>query len=163
MTVFDYVVLGVIGVSVLISVIRGFVREVLSLAGWAGAFVAATWLSPAASEKLTAAIEEPALRMVVAFVAVFVVTLIACSLIAMLISRFVRKAGLALEDRVLGGCFGLARGILIVLILVLVGGLTGLPRQPMWNNAMLSPPLEAMAVAVKPWLPRQLSEYVRYE
>ncbi|MES2563193.1 MAG: CvpA family protein, partial [Pseudomonadota bacterium] len=67
------------------------------------------------------------------------------------------------EDRLIGGFFGFARGMLIVLIMVLVAGLTPLPRQQVWTEAMLSPPLEAMAGALKPWLPAAVSRYLSYD
>ena len=59
--------------------------------------------------------------------------------------------------------FGLARGLLIVMVLVLLAGLTALPRQPAWRDAMLSPPLEALAGALKPWLPQIVSSNISYD
>jgi membrane protein required for colicin V production len=92
-----------------------------------------------------------------------VITLIAMSLIAMLVARLLKSAGLGLEDRLLGGFFGLARGLLIVMLIVLLAGLTALPRQPAWSEAMLSPPLEALAGAIKPWVTQTLSRYISYD
>jgi membrane protein required for colicin V production len=163
MTAFDYAVLIIIGSSVVLSVVRGFAREVLALAGWVIAFLAANALSGVVSDWFAPFIQDGSLRTLSAFVSVFVVTLIAVSLIGMAISRFLKKAGLGLEDRLLGGFFGLARGLLIVLTLVLLSGLTALPRQPAWSDAMLSPPLEALAAAMKPWLPQAVSRYLSYD
>lgn len=162
MTVFDYAVLLIIGVSVLLSVMRGFVREVLALAAWLVAFVAASLLAGVVAEWIGPSIENEAVRALAAFAGVFVVTLVGMSLTAMAVSGLLRKAGLGLEDRLLGGFFGLARGLLIVIVGVLLAGLTGLPRQPAWNDAMLSPPLEALAGAVKPWLPQILASNLSY-
>jgi membrane protein required for colicin V production len=163
MTPFDYAVLLIVGASVLVSVMRGLVREVLSLLGWLIAFVAAALASPTVSEWMTGTIANESLRILAAFVAVFVFTLVAMSLTAMAVAGLMRKAGLGLEDRVLGGVFGLARGVLIVMVFVLLSGLTSLPRQPLWNDAMLSPPLVALAGAVKPWLPLVVSRNLSYE
>ena len=163
MTLFDYAVLIIIGSSVVVSVIRGFTREVLSLLGWVIAFLAANALSGVVAEWLAPFIKDGPVRALTAFVAVFVVTLILASLLAMAVSRLLRSAGLGLEDRLLGGFFGFARGILIVLTLVLLSGLTALPRQPAWSDAMLSPPLEALAGAMKPWLPQAVSRYLSYD
>jgi membrane protein required for colicin V production len=163
MTAFDYFVLGIVGVSVVISIMRGFAREVLALAGWVIAFVAANALSTTVAGALTPFISEPSVRGLTAFVAVFVITLIAMSLIAMLVARLLKSAGLGLEDRLLGGFFGLARGLLIVMLIVLLAGLTALPRQPAWSEAMLSPPLEALAGAIKPWVTQTLSRYISYD
>jgi membrane protein required for colicin V production len=163
MTLFDYVVLSIVGASVIISVMRGFAREVLALAGWVLAFVAANAFSGTVAGWFAGVIPEGSLRALTAFVAVFVVTLIAASLTAMAVSRLLKGSGLGFEDRLLGGCFGLARGVLIVMVIVLLGGLTALPRQPAWSDAMLSPPLEALAGAVKPWLTQAVSRYISYD
>jgi membrane protein required for colicin V production len=163
MTAFDYAVLIIIGSSVVLSVLRGFAREVLALAGWVIAFITANALSGIVAEWLAPFIRDGSLRTLTAFVSVFIVTLIAVSLLAMAVSRLLKNAGLGLEDRLLGGFFGLARGLLIVLTLVLLSGLTALPRQPAWSDAMLSPPLEALAAAMKPWLPQAVSRYLSYD
>jgi membrane protein required for colicin V production len=163
MTLFDYVVLTIIAASVIVSVMRGFAREVLALAGWVLAFIAANALSAMVAEWFAPIISDGSLRALTAFVAVFIVTLIAASLLAMGVSRLLKGAGLGLEDRVLGGFFGLARGVLIVMLIVLLAGLTALPRQPAWSDAMLSPPLEALAGAIKPWLTQAVSRYISYD
>jgi membrane protein required for colicin V production len=163
MTAFDYAVLIIIGSSVVLSVMRGFAREVLALAGWIIAFLTANALSGLVAEWFAPFIRDGSLRALTAFVSVFVVTLIVVSLLAMAVSRLLKNAGLGLEDRLLGGFFGLARGLLIVLTVVLLSGLTALPRQPAWSDAMLSPPLEALAAAMKPWLPQAVSRYLSYD
>lgn len=163
MTLFDYAVLIIIGASVCLSLLRGFAREVLALVGWVIAFIAASLLAGTVAGFLTTTIASEALRVLTAFVAVFLATLIAASLIALAVSRLIRSAGLGMEDRMLGSVFGLARGLLIVMVLTLLAGLTALPRQPAWTNAMLSPPLEALAGAIKPWLPQTVSRYISYD
>ncbi len=163
MTLFDYAVLIIIGSSVLVSVMRGLAREVLALAGWVIAFLAANALSGMVAEWFAPLISDGSIRTLTAFVAVFIVTLVFASLLGIVVSKMLRGAGLGLEDRLLGGFFGFARGMLIVLTLVLLSGLTALPRQPAWSNAMLSPPLEALAGALKPWLPQAVSQYLSYD
>lgn len=163
MTAFDYAVLTIVGVSVLLSVVRGFVREVMALAAWVIAFFTASLFAGVVAGWLDGAITDEALRALVAFVAVFVTALVAMSLLAMALSGLMRKAGLGLEDRLLGGFFGLARGMVIVMVLVLLAGLTRLPRQPAWTDSMFSPPLEALATAAMPWLPQILASNVSYD
>ena len=163
MTLFDYTVVVIIGLSVLVSVVRGFTREALSLAGWVIAFLAAGAMSGVASGWFATLIKDDSLRVAAGFVLVFVVTLVLMSVAAIVASRLLKKAGLGLEDRLLGGFFGFARGLLIVLVLVLVSGLTALPRQPVWSDAILSPPLEALAAAMKPWLPQAVARYLSYD
>ena len=163
MTLFDYVVLTIVGASVVVSIMRGFARELLALAGWVVAFVVANALSGIVAGSFTSVISDGSLRALTAFVAVFVVTLMAASLLAMGVSRLLKSAGLGLEDRLLGSVFGLARGVLIVMVMVLLAGLTALPRQPAWSDAILSPPLEAFARVIKPWLTQAVSRYISYD
>jgi membrane protein required for colicin V production len=163
MTVFDYAVLTIIGLSLLLSVIRGLVREVLALLAWVIAFVAANLFAGELGALLPPEVPGEELRLLGGFAAVFLVVLLVMSVLAILASRLVRNAGFGPEDRVLGGVFGLARGVLVVMVLVLLAGLTSLPREPVWREAVLSSPLEALAQQVKGWLPGSLSQRIRYD
>jgi membrane protein required for colicin V production len=163
MTLFDYGVLFIVGSSVLLSVMRGLVRELMALAGWVVAFVVANLFSDTVSLWLPESLGSMSVRVLAAFVLLFFATLVIMSLLARLIRSLVHGAGMSVEDRILGGVFGLARGLLVVMIAVLLAGLTTLPRQPVWNNAMLSAPLEALAVFAKPWLPQYLSQRITYD
>lgn len=162
MTLFDLAVTVIIGLSFLLSVIRGLTREVLALAAWVVAFLAANMLAGEIAPWLPAAVPTEQLRLLAGFLGVFVVVLIAMSVLAMLASKLVKSAGLGVEDRLLGGVFGLARGLLVVMILVLLAGLTSLPRQAVWRNAILSEPLEAFAGGMKAWLPAELAQRITY-
>jgi membrane protein required for colicin V production len=162
MTLFDYTVLTIVGASVVLSVMRGFTRELLALLAWIAAFIVATSASGTVAGWLANSISDESLRALTAFVAVFVGTLLLVSIAGLMLSQAVRRAGLGVEDRLLGAVFGLARGLLIVMVAVLLAGLTPLPRQPAWVNAMLSPPLEALAGALKPWLPQVFSRNISY-
>lgn len=163
MTIFDFIVVFILGFSVLLSVVRGLVREVLALAAWVAAFVSANVMASEVAPWMPAALAQDELRFLAGFVSVFVVVLIVMSLLAMVASRLVKSAGLAVEDRVLGAFFGFARGLLVVLILVLAAGFTALPRQAVWRNALFSDPLEALAERVKAWLPADLARRIRFE
>jgi len=163
MTLLDIAVAVIIGLSVLLSIMRGLVREVLALAAWIVAFLAANLLAGEVAPWMPAGIPTEELRLLAGFTCVFVVALIAMSLLAILASKLVKSAGLGLEDRLLGGAFGLARGLLVVMIGVLLAGLTPLPRQAVWRNAALSDPLEAAAGQVKGWLPAELAQRITYE
>jgi len=162
MTLFDIAVITIVGLSVLLSVIRGLVREVLALAAWVVAFLAANVLAGAVVPWMPQSFENEELRLLAAFVCVFIATLLAMSVLALLASKLVKSAGLGLEDRLLGAAFGLARGMLVVMILVLLAGLTALPRQAVWRNAVLSDPLEELAVTTRAWLPAELAQRITY-
>jgi membrane protein required for colicin V production len=162
MTVIDIAVLVIVGISVLIGVLRGLVREVLALVAWVGAFLLANLLAPDAAKLLPQTMASEEILLLVSFVVVFIVALVGLSVLAIIGSKVVKVVGLGPADRVVGGFFGLTRGVLIVMILVLLAGLTSLPRQPMWRNAALSGPLEACAGYVKGWLPADLSKRIKY-
>ena len=162
MTWFDYAVLAIVGISVLLSIIHGFVRELLALASWIVAFLAAQNYAADVVALLPAALTSGSLRLLAAFLGIFLTVLLAMTLAANLLSRLFRGAGLGPVDRALGAVFGLVRGIAIVMVVVLLAGLTALPRQPVWQDAMLSAPLEALANAIKVWLPRDLSQHINY-
>ncbi len=162
MTLLDYAVLAIAGVSVLLGVIRGFVREVIALASWVAAFVGASAYGGTVASLLAQQIPDEKWRVLAAVVAVFVVVLVAVNVVALLASKLIKSAGLGVEDRVLGSVFGLVRGVLIVLVLVLGAGLTVLPRQPVWKDAMLAAPLEKLAELVKQWLPQGWAKNISY-
>lgn len=163
MTLFDHAVLTVTGFSVSLGLLRGFTREVIALASWALAFLAASVYGGDAAALLAKQIPDDSWRVLAAFAAVFFVVLIVMSVIALLASKLIKSAGLGFEDRLLGGLFGLARGLLVVLVFVLLSGLTALPRQTVWKDAMLAAPLEKLAVMVKQWLPQDWAKYISYE
>ena len=162
MTLFDYAVLIIIGLSVLLGVIRGLVREVLSLVAWVVAFLAASlfggWLADVLPDMGTVE-----LRLLAGYGGVFLATLVLMSIAAVLASKLVKAAGLGVEDRVLGVLFGAARGMLVVMGLVLLAGLTALPKQAAWREALLSGSFETLAAQVKQWLPDYLSQRIRYD
>jgi len=162
MTLFDLAVIAIVGLSVLLSVIRGLVREVLALAAWVVAFLAANVLAGTVAPWMPEALPTGELKLLAGFLCVFVGVLIGMSVLAILASKLVKSAGLGLEDRLLGSAFGLARGLLVVMILVLLAGLTSLPRQAVWRNAVLSDPLEGFAGTIKAWLPAELAQRITY-
>jgi membrane protein required for colicin V production len=163
MTLFDLVVIVIVGLSVLLSLIRGLVREVLALAAWVVAFLAANVLAAEVGHWMPEALPSEELRLLAGFVCVFVVVLVAMSVLAMLVSRLVKSAGLGVEDRLLGAVFGLARGLMVVMIMVLLAGLTSLPRQAVWRNAVLTDPLEMFAARIKTWLPADLARRITFD
>ena len=162
MTWIDYAVIAIVGLSILLSVIHGLVREILSLVSWVVAFMVAQMFAAEVALLLPAAFTNQSLRLLAAFLAVFVAVLVVMTLLAMAVSGLIRTAGLGFADRALGAVFGLVRGVAIVMIAVLLAGLTALPRQTAWRHAMFSEPLVILANWVKVWLPDDLAKHINY-
>jgi membrane protein required for colicin V production len=101
-------------------------------------------------------------RLIVAFVALFIGVRLLMALLMMAVDALIKASGLSLADRGLGGLFGLARGIVIVLAAVIVAGMTALPKQDFWTQALLSPMAETGVRTVKPFLPGSLSRHVNF-
>lgn len=149
-------------ISLLVGIARGVVNEILALLAWVAAFIAARmWAVPAGNLLLTE-LPDPLWRQLAGFVAVFVAVLILFALVRWVTSLLLKAVGLRPLDRVLGALFGAARGVLVLLVLVLLAGLTPLPQQQWWRQAMFAPPLETAVLAVKPWLPPELAKRIQY-
>jgi membrane protein required for colicin V production len=162
MTLLDHAVLAIAGFSMLLGFLRGLTREVIVLASWAVAFVVAGAWGADMARVLEPQIADASWRALAAFVALFFVTLIVINVIALLAAKLVKSAGLGMEDRLLGALFGLARGFLVVVGLVMLAGLTPLPRQPVWKDAMLAAPLERMAALFSTWLPQDWAKHIKF-
>lgn len=162
MTIFDYIVLFVLISSVVISTMRGLVKEILSLVGWVAAFVVANAFGAKLAPMLPSVIPGESLRLIVAFIALFLGVRVLMGLLALAIGALIEATGLSLADRGLGGLFGLGRGIVIVLAGVILCGMTSIPHQDFWKNALLSPMAETGARTVKPFLPAALAEHVQF-
>lgn len=162
MTIFDYLVLFVLVCSILISTMRGLVKEVLSLLGWVIAFIVANAFGEPLAQLLPASISSNTMRLIIAFIALFIGVRLATMLLAKALEGLIKAGGLTVADRGLGGLFGLARGMVIVLAVVLLCGMTAVPQQPFWENALFSPLAETAARTVKPFLPNSFAQHIRF-
>lgn len=162
MTIFDYIAIAIIAGSILVAMMRGLVAEVLSLGSWLIAFWCAKQFSPVVSAFLPSELSSEGLRLVAGFVSVFFVAWLATALLRVTLTGMLDSVGLGGVNRLFGAVFGLARGLVLVTALVLVGGLSDLPRQAMWRNAMLSAPFESVALSLRPWLPAMLADNLHY-
>ena len=158
MTVFDFVFLLILAVSMFISVLRGLVREVLSLVSWIGAFFVAKYGAPVVGTWLSGWISHPEIRIGFSFILVMVASVMLFSLLSLQVAKLVKITGLKGTDRALGAFFGLARGVLVAVVLVLVASLTPMPKESYWRNAFFRYPLETMASWMQPNLPDAVRE-----
>ncbi|HYN53362.1 MAG TPA: CvpA family protein [Methylotenera sp.] len=163
MTSFDYAVLIIVALSVILSVMRGLLREVLAILGWVAAFYVAKTYTNQLVPMMPTDIPTESLRILAAFLVLFLATLLVASLLAIALSAIFKKIGLGWLNRLLGAAFGMVRGLLIVCILVFLAGLTNMPKDARWRNAMFSSPLEALVASMLPWVPVSIAKHVKYD
>lgn len=162
MTLFDYILIGIVSVSLLLGLWRGVIGELIALAAWAiGVFCAAEF-GGQVGEMLYQGIADPTIRMLAGCVTVFVGVLVVMALVRMAVKSLVKALGLSVSDRLLGSLFGLVRGLLVCIVLVALGGMTSAPQQPWWKEARLSAAFETAVLATKPWLPEDLAKRIRF-
>lgn len=135
----DYAIIGIIGFSCLISLIRGFVREAISLISWACAFFVASHYYPYLTGWFSGFNSE-LVRNGVAIAVLFIATLIVGAVVNYVISTLVNKTGLSGTDRVLGLCFGALRGVLVVAaLLFFLDSFTGIASSDGWRQSQVIP------------------------
>jgi membrane protein required for colicin V production len=162
MTIFDYVVIGIVGLSLLFGLWRGVVSEIVALAAWFIGIYAAVEHGSQAGNLAFSGVVDPSMRALAGCVLIFVGVLVAMSLVRWAVRNMVKALGLSVSDRLLGMVFGLVRGALITMILVGLGGMTAAPSQPWWKESTLAAPLETAVLAAKPWLPDDLAKRIRF-
>ena len=161
LSILDFIILGIIAFSGIISIFRGFVREALSIITWILAFWVAWHFGQELSLLLTPYIRNAMLRYPAAFIGLFVLTMILGGLLNYLLAQLVDKSGLSGTDRVLGLLFGLLRGILIIGIMLLIMRLTPAPKQEWWTESRLVPVFMPLEAWLQSFLPKdQQSNYV---
>ena len=133
----DYVIIAVIGLSVITGLFRGFVKELIALSVWVLAIWLALNYSQIVSIWLQSYIADKSIRTVAAFVAILVVTVIAGGLVNALLSFILHRSGLSGTDRLLGMGFGFLRGVFIVTLLMLVVKMTSMPYQEYERQSVL--------------------------
>jgi membrane protein required for colicin V production len=160
MPTLDWIFAGVLVASMLLGAWRGLVYEVLSVLSWLAAFVLAQWFAPQAAVWLPLTGASEAVRYAAGFVAVFVAAIFAGSLLAFLIKQLISAVGLRPADRMLGAGFGLVRGVVLLLAVTLVAGMTPLKTGAWWQEAE-GPRLATLVLSVlKPVLPEDFGKYL---
>ncbi|WP_085246942.1 CvpA family protein [Gilliamella mensalis] len=135
----DFTIIGVIAFSAIISIVRGFVREALSLISWILAFFISSRFYIYITGYLTY-FDSDIIRIAVAIVMLFFATLLVCAIVSYIIGQLVQKTGLSATDRILGICFGVLRGILVVAaVLFFVDTFTRSSQSLYWTQSQLIP------------------------
>ncbi len=156
----DWIFGGLLLASLLVGAWRGLVYEVVSVVSWLAAFVLAQWFAPAVAHWLPISSTNEALRYGLGFLIVFIGTIFAGSLIAFVAKKLLAAVGLSPADRMLGAAFGAVRGLVILLALTLVVGMTPLNAAPWWQ-ASAGAKLAGVALhGLKPVLPEDFGKYI---
>ena len=156
----DIALLAILGLSVLVGLLRGFTYEVLALLGWVAAYFAAQWFSPLLMPWIPLGAPGSALNQGAAFVATFLLALIAWAFATRLVTLLVKSSPLRPFDRVLGAGFGLLRGVVVLLVITTVVSLTPWARSPAWQSSQGAAWLNATLQAIAPVLPSDLARHL---
>ena len=149
----DWLILGVGAISIVVGLVRGFVFECLSLAGWLVAWFGAQWAAPALAPRLPVGTPGGGLNHGVAFVVAFVLALIVWALLSRLVRLAIQASPLSVADRLLGGAFGALRALVLLLALATVVALTPAAQSATWRGSMGARGLTELLAALKPLLP----------
>ena len=159
-TILDAGIALVIILSLSIGFIRGLVREFISLATWVAAFGFALLYAKTLSQQLPFVLQSDIARLGMAFAVIFFSVLVIGAIINYLLSAAVSSIGLGGINRFLGAVFGAARGVLIVILLMILMGVTTFPAQSWWVESQFIPYFEQGADWLKQQVPEDLSRYL---
>lgn len=160
MTSVDWILTGIVLLSLLVGLWRGLVFEVMSLVGWVAAFFVAQWLAVFVALQLPLQGLSDSVRYAVGFGLTFLVCVMAAGLLASLSRKLISVVGLRPVDRLMGAAFGALRGLVILLALAVVIDLTPLKTSAWWAQSRIAPLLAVLLVGLKPALPGPLSRFL---
>ncbi len=158
----DYAIGFLLMTSAIFGLLRGFIKEAFALLSWVAGIGVGLYYSRDVAVLLQSAIGSPMARLSAAFAALFFLTLILGKLISYLLNQLGEKPALTASDRLIGMLFGLARGAVLVALLVLLAGVTHLPENNWWNQAVLIPPFQSFAVWLKDYIPPDWAGYIHF-
>ena len=154
---FDLAIIGVVLIFFVIGIVRGFIREVLSLLSWILAFWAAFTFADPISHIFQSYIEAPVLRIVASFTALFISALILLTVISFLIHKVLAVSGIKGTDRALGGLFGGVKGLVIIALLMLFAHETVLPQEKWWRDSLLAGHFQPLVLIIRDLLPPDMT------
>ena len=158
----DILVLSTIGLSTLVSLYRGFVREALSILAWFVAFWCAFSFSGTFAEILEPYVINDKLRIVLAFIGISLSILMVSGFLNHMVGKLIKRTHFSGTDRVLGFIFGFVRGGAIAVLFVLIAGLTSMPERDWWREAQALETLERAAIYIVGFAPPELGRYFSY-
>ena len=158
----DFCIIGIIAISAIISLFRGFIKEAFSLMTWAAAVILAWMFFRDLSQYLIQWISLPSARFGVSFIAIMIVVLLIGGIVTYVVSSLVEHTGLTGTDRMLGMFFGIVRGVLIIAIIILLAGLTAFPQDPWWRQSMLIGYFQEISIWLQSMLPDDIAKYFSY-
>ena len=157
----DIALLAVFALSALVGLWRGFVFEIVSLLGWVVAFILASTLGlPLAKYIPLGGPNDVQLRLWVAYVAVFVLVLVTCTLLARLLRALISATPLSFVDHLLGGLFGMVRGAMILVAVGMLVALSPYADSTAWKTSHGSAWVGLALEGLKPILPQSLSVHI---
>ena len=156
----DYIIIGVLALSVFVGLWRGLISEVMALAIWIAAFWVAWTFGPMVAERFRHLIELPSARIIVGYGLCFVAMLVLGALLRFVVGKLIESTGLSGTDRLLGMLFGFVRGVLLVTLLVFLIGFTAFTRDPWWQRSVLLPRFQHVAAWLSQQVPPGVREYL---
>ncbi len=159
----DAIILGILGLSVLIGLMRGLVAEVLSLVIWVAAFLVAAWFGPDVAALFENAISLSVARLSLGYAICFFGVLLIGMIVRFAARRLIWSTGLTGIDRLLGVVFGFVRGVLVATVLVFLVGLTTVTREPWWQQSVLLPQFQGTAAWLGQNIPATVGDHLHPE
>ena len=163
MQIADILILVLFALPALVGVFYGFLNIAFSLLAWTLALGISAKFTPFFSPMLANWIETPLIRIVLAFIGLFIISLVILTGIGFLIVKLLGRTGLTATDRILGLFFGMGLGAAIITIVVFLAGFTALPAEDWWQQSRLVVPFERVSIWGERFLPESMVEYHGYE
>ena len=154
----DWIIAALLGVSTLVGVSRGVVREVMALVGWAAAIFLSLNFSVDLAEKIPLPDVAMIVRIAISGIVIVVATLVATGLIGKLVGSLISAASISFEDRAIGSLFGFVRGVVIVCVLVFIFSMTSAVKSGYWRNSILIVPAETVIDYALPFMPESIQD-----
>lgn len=154
----DYVVIGIVGLSILTGLFRGFVKELVALCVWILAIWLAFTYTPILDPYFVNYVHDKTARMVVAFIIILLSTILAGGLFNALLSFILSRSGLSGTDRILGMAFGFVRGVFIVTLLIFVGKITAIPDKELSQQSYLYAKFDPLVDKLSNYMPMLMKQ-----